>query len=150
MEEFKESLKTRRVTVLSGLKQKMDALRTENQFLKELLQIHNIECPPLERLSQSVEIPEEDPQEDAACGSVDEEKACQKCEALESEIIRMKKDLSETHNSLQEANGELLSKTTELQKVTSHCQALKDVNRIIKELIGIRDQELTQVSLLLS
>lgn len=154
MEEFKEALKTRRVTVLSGLRQKMDALRTENQFLKELLQMHNIDCPPLEEITLSVDLLDQAPlPTDDSCESVLrvadlEPKPCAKCESLESEMVLMKKDLSETQKDLQEANSQILSQTTELQKVANHCQALKDVNRIIKELIGIRDQELAQVSIL--
>lgn len=155
MEEFKEALKTRRVTVLSGLRQKMDALRTENQFLKELLQMHNIECPPLEEITVAVDLLDQgasqiDSSESDSVLLVSdlEPKPCGKCESLESEIVLMKKDLSETQKDLQEANSQILSQTTELQKVSNHCQALKDVNRIIKELIGIRDQELAQVSIL--
>lgn len=151
MEEFKQKLQTRRVTVLSGLKRKMDVLRTENQFLKDLLLMHNIECPPLEEITGSVDVTD-----DSALNSdsLEEEDAmgqsatrlCLNCETLESDLVRVKRELSRTQNDLQEANGQLLEQTSELQKIRNHCQALKDVNRIIKELIGIRDQELTQVS----
>lgn len=153
MEAFKKDLQDRRVTVLSGLKNKMEALRTENQFLKELLQLHNIECPPLEEITATepetesqvadVIVKEDQGPQDA------EPKSCDRCERSEGEVLRLKKELSQTQGDLQDANGQILSQTTELQKVQNHCQALKDVNRIIKELIGIRDQELSQVSILL-
>lgn len=149
MEEFKRNLQERRVTVLSGLKNKMDALRTENQFLKELLQIHNIECPPLEEITADLPemvSPEMDTvAEESIVVEAVQPKPCDRCEQSESEVLRLKKELSQTQDDLQEANSQILSQTTELQKVRNHCQALKDVNRIIKELIGIRDQELAQV-----
>lgn len=130
----------------------MDVLRTENQFLKELLQVHNIDCPPLEEITVPQDLPDhaqinsEDSAIDMAEGDSEYQPTCGKCEDLESEFARTKRELSRTQNDLQEANGQLLEQTTELQKIRNHCQALKDVNRIIKELIGIRDEELTQVS----
>lgn len=163
MEEFKASLRNRRVTVLSGLKQKMDVLRTENQFLKELLHIHNIECPPLSELTSTPLTTDDDGHtvdcaespEVTDCGEYDIEGSdvtpveiapCHKCADLESEIARTKNELSRTQNDLQEANAQLVEQTSQVQSIRNHCQALKDVNRIIKELIGIRDQELSQVS----
>lgn len=149
MEEFKQSLKARRVTVLGGLKRKMDVLRTENQFLKDLLQMHNIECPPLEEITGSMDVVDDSSaahSESEESDVASEAKPCGNCESLESELARTKRELSRTQNDLQEANGQLVEQTTEVQKIRNHCQALKDVNRIIKELIGIRDQELSQVS----
>ena len=152
MEEFKKALKDRRETVLSGLKHKMDNLRTENQFLRDLLQLHSIECPPLSEItgeqpqgsSTSEDVPSLDEEEQEVA---QEKTPCEKCESLESDLATIKKELSRTQSDLQEANGQLVEQTEDLQKTRNHCQALKDVNRIIKELIGIRDQELTQVSI---
>lgn len=127
--------------------------------MKDLLDMHNIECPPLSEIT----VPRDVPDNIETCSDEEEEvpevqlvvepKPCEKCESLESEIVGIKRELSRTQSDLQEVNSQYLEQTTELQKVRNHCQALKDVNRIIKELIGIRDQELTQVrneSLLLS
>lgn len=109
--------------------------------------MHNIECPPLEEIAVTQDSADNVAMEEEELESeVVEQKPCEKCGTLESEMVRMRREMSRTQVDLQEANAQLLEQTAELQKVRNHCQALKDVNRIIKELIGIRDQELTQVS----
>lgn len=111
----------------------MDALRSENMELKRILNDHKIEyrVPEIikhtESHSDAVEVvPEAN-------------------DAERDNLLKTKTELSATQNDLQEANSRILTLTSELDQTRNHCQTLKEVNRITKQLISIREDEVLQV-----
>lgn len=140
MDEFRKSLQERRESVLSGLRVKMSNLRTQNDVLKKIIEDNNLNhlIVDLHLDSENVIVDEVDNSSDLAEGETQPEVA-------ESEIVRLRRELSDTQLDLQTANGDLLSLRDELDKTRTHCQTLKEVNRITKELVQIRDQEAVQV-----
>lgn len=137
LEEFKEELRIKRemrTNAISELRNEISSLRkqlaNEKEINKQLKQDRN-----KENLCH-------------ICGSIYNSLECNAQQNFTTSIesnVALRSQLAELQFSLQNANAEILTLNTELAATRKQAKSLKEVIAASKEIIEIRETELTQV-----
>lgn len=108
-----------------------------NKLLRELLLQNNIEVP--EELKSS----KEDAEVLNAIAGISEE-----VDQLKTSNRKLRMGLAESNNALQGAYSDMADLTAQNVELMKTINALKEVVRVSKTMIGLREEQLTQVSIM--
>lgn len=141
MDKFRQTLRSKRQSVVLELKTKIDTLRQQLTIEKEIneqfrRQKSHCNCSGQQQMVATTTTVSDNP---------DNEPELDDGISRSSSSVALKSELADVQLSLQLANAEILSLTSELRATQRQVSSLKEVIVFSKQMVEIRENQLSQV-----